>query len=146
MSVYFAMVEGLPTFYLTEKQAPDGATKVTEKRFAQLLDAQSEGHAIKAGKSGQPIIQKAKPNAAALRVSIERQVKREARRRIEEISPIWRQLNDNRKPSAEGDARFAKIDAIREASEAIAAVAQDLPAAKLSELSIGNHPLWPEFD
>ena len=146
MSVYFAMVEGSPTFYLTEKQAPDGAAKVSDKRFGQLLEAQSEGRAIKAGKTGQPVIQKAKPNAAALRASIKGQIKREAKRRIEIISPIWRQLNDSRRPSPEGETRFAKIDAIREACAAIEAVAQDFPAAKLSELSIGDHPLWPEFD
>lgn len=40
-------------------------------------------------------------------------VKAEAARKIEEISPWWRQQNDMRIPTPEGEARFAQIDAIR---------------------------------
>lgn len=40
-------------------------------------------------------------------------IKAEAARRIEAISPDWRQRNDLRLPSPAGDERWAAIDAIR---------------------------------
>lgn len=40
-------------------------------------------------------------------------IKAEAARRIEAISPDWRQRNDLRLPSPEGNARWAEIDAVR---------------------------------
>ena len=40
-------------------------------------------------------------------------IKAEAARRIEAISPLWRQQNDLRAPSDAGAARFAAIDAVR---------------------------------
>lgn len=45
-------------------------------------------------------------------------VKADAARQILEVAPIWRQLNDIREPSPEGDARLAQIDAIRAQSNA----------------------------
>ena len=43
-------------------------------------------------------------------------VKAEAERQILEVAPLWKQLNDIREPTPEGDARLAAIDAIREQS------------------------------
>lgn len=40
-------------------------------------------------------------------------IKVDAERQILEIAPIWKQLNDIREPTPEGDARLAAIDAIR---------------------------------
>lgn len=40
-------------------------------------------------------------------------VKAEAARQILEVAPLWKQLNDLREPTPEGDARLAAIDAIR---------------------------------
>ncbi len=40
-------------------------------------------------------------------------VKAEAARQILEVAPLWKQLNDIREPTPEGDARLAAIDAIR---------------------------------
>jgi hypothetical protein len=55
------------------------------------------------------------------------EVKSLAAARIEAVSPDWRQRNDLRLPSAEGEARFAVIDAIRawsnEAEERLAKLA-----------------------
>ena len=45
-------------------------------------------------------------------------IKAQAARQILEEFPIWKQLNDLRDPTPEGDARFAAIDAIREKSNA----------------------------
>lgn len=43
-------------------------------------------------------------------------VKAEAARQILEVAPLWRQLNDIREPTPEGNERLAAIDAIREQS------------------------------
>lgn len=40
-------------------------------------------------------------------------VKADAARQILEVAPLWKQLNDIREPTPEGDARLAAIDAIR---------------------------------
>lgn len=40
-------------------------------------------------------------------------IKKDAERQILEIAPLWKQLNDIREPTPEGDARLAAIDAIR---------------------------------
>lgn len=45
-------------------------------------------------------------------------IKAEAERQILEVAPIWRQLNDIREPTPEGDARLAAIDALRAQSNA----------------------------
>lgn len=47
------------------------------------------------------------------RQELVRAIKSAAARRIEAISPAWRQLNDMREPSESGAARFAAIDAVR---------------------------------
>lgn len=47
-----------------------------------------------------------------------RAVKKSAEEQILAIAPIWRQLNDIREPTPEGDARLAAIDAIRAQSNA----------------------------
>jgi hypothetical protein len=70
-------------------------------------------------------------------------IKREAERRIEAISPPWRQLNDLREPSDAGAARFAAIDAVRAASDAIEAVLAKAPAAALDGFPVADNPLWP---
>lgn len=53
-------------------------------------------------------------------------IKKEAERQILEIAPIWRQLNDLREPTPEGDARLAAIDAIRAQSNADEAKARGM--------------------
>lgn len=42
-----------------------------------------------------------------------RAIKSAAARRIDAISPAWRQLNDMREPTETGAARFAALDAVR---------------------------------
>lgn len=120
---------------------PADATRVSDERHRQLLEAQGKGAVIEAGDDGRPRFRG--PSAAARRAAILRQVKREASRRIATISPIWRQLNDQRAPSLQGDARFAVIDAVRAASDAIERDIAALDAAGLAALDIAAHPLWP---
>lgn len=46
-------------------------------------------------------------------------IKAAAAARIECISPVWRQINDARDPTPEGEVRFATIDAVRAWSNAM---------------------------
>lgn len=52
-------------------------------------------------------------NLARVEGQIVAAIKAEAARRIEAISPDWRQRNDLRLPSPEGNERWAAIDAVR---------------------------------
>lgn len=146
MSVYFSITDEGPAFYLTRKLAPAGAVKITDARHGQLLEALGEGHSVVAGKGGKPAIKKAKADIATLRADAVRRVKAEAKRRIVKVAPIWRQINDMRFTSPEGEARFAQIDAIRAASDEIEAFAADLTAAQLRDYDIAKSPFWPEID
>lgn len=71
---------------------------------------------------------------AAVAEDIARRIKAVAAARIEAISPIWQQINDQRSPSPAGAARFAAIDAVRawsneqEAAAALCGTAEALRA------------------
>ncbi|MGW8202637.1 hypothetical protein ACWGM0_08815 [Sphingomonas bisphenolicum] len=122
---------------------PADAVKISGARHAELLAAQADGAAIVAGHDGRPKIQRAKPTIDERRAAAIRHVKREAARRIEAVAPVWRQLNDQRAPSAQGEARFAAIDALRAASDHIEAAILAAGAADLDALDIAHHPFWP---
>lgn len=124
-----------------EDSIPSDAVAISADRHAELLAAQSAGCSIVADSQGRPRI--ARPPLDARRAAAVRRVKRHAAARIEKIAPIWRQLNDQRTPSEEGNARFVAIDAIRAASDAIEAKIADLSSAALDALDVANHPLWP---
>lgn len=151
MSVFFAMVGAgehrRAAFYLTERSAPPGAVKISAARHAELLAAQAEGRTIVADARGRPALERRpQPRAGEVRAQLHRAIRREASRRIRQVSPDWRQLNDLREPSAAGAIRFARIDAIRAASDAIEDLADHLPAADLAGFPVTDHALWPEFD
>ena len=151
MSIWFYMTgpEGyrLPAFYLTRSAAPEGAVEITRARHAALLEAQAEGRAITADARGRPVIDRRTPASAdALRPQLRAAIRREAAQRIRAISPEWRQLNDLREPSEAGAVRFARIDAIRAASNAIEELANRVPISDLSGFPVATHTLWPEFD
>lgn len=122
---------------------PADARPVTAARHRELLDAQATGATIEAGDNGKPRIRRPVVTTAMRRVALARQVKRETARRIEAVAPIWRQLNDQRAPSPAGAARFAAIDAIRAASDAIEAEIDQLGADALAGFAVADHPLWP---
>ncbi|MFY9350387.1 MAG: hypothetical protein WAO77_08570 [Sphingobium sp.] len=123
---------------------PPDAVRISAARHAELLAAQAGGAMIVAGERGRPRIHRDPPSLADRRAAAIRRVKREAARRIEAISPPWRQLNDLREPGDAGAARFAAIDAVRAASGAIEAAIATLGADALEPLDIAAHPLWPE--
>lgn len=126
---------------------PVDAVPVTAKRHAELMAAQAEGATIVAAPdTGRPIIQRPARDAATHRAALRKAIKREAARRIEAISPIWRQLNDHRAPSEAADTRFAQIDAVRAASDAIEALVKIAAAAALDSFPVRDNPLWPEFE
>lgn len=120
---------------------PVDAVAISGDRHRELLAAQTSGATITADSSGKP--RAARPSIDARCATALRRVKREASRRIEAIAPIWRQLNDQRAPSPESAARFAAIDAIREASNLIEAEVETLSATALDAIDIAAHPLWP---
>lgn len=151
MSVFFAVegvgIERRAAFYLSQSSAPAGAVRITAARHAELLTAQAQGRKIVADARGRPVIEPAqRPLAAVIRSQLHGKIRREAARRIQQVSPEWRQLNDLREPSEAGAIRFSKIDAIRSASDAIGELADRLPAADLDGFPVADHTLWPEFD
>ncbi|RSU46245.1 hypothetical protein [Sphingobium yanoikuyae] len=129
---------------------PDDAVAITAARHAELLAAQGEGALIVANAAGRPQIRRRTANLADRRAAMVRQVKREAARRIEAISPIWQQLNDMRLPTpsdsamgAAAYARFTAIDAVRAASDIIEDAIAGATAPQLDLIDISNHPAWP---
>lgn len=120
---------------------PADAVHISAKRHRALLDGQARGEQIVADAKGRPTL-KAR-EALEPRAWFSRRLRREAARRIEAVSPVWRQLNDQRAPSPEGAARFAAIDAIRAASDAIEASVATMDSAALRAIDIVHHPLWP---
>lgn len=151
MSVFFAMVgEGgdrRPAFFLTRNSAPERAVEISDARHGELLEAQAEGRAITADPRGRPVVaRRTRPDKPALRAQLAVAIRHEAAARIRTISPEWRQMNDLREPTEEGAVRFARIDAIRAASNAIEELASSLAAADLAGFPIATHTLWPEFD
>jgi DNA repair photolyase len=123
---------------------PEDAVPVARARHRALMEAQATGAAIVAGEDGAPRIDRPRATRSIQRAAAIRQVKREAARRIEAIAPIWRQLNDARVPSEAGAARFAAINAVRVASDAIEAEIATMTLAALKALDIASHRAWPE--
>lgn len=124
---------------------PADVVRLTARRHADLMEAQAQGARIVV-KNGKPVAQILDVMEIDQRATSLAAVKMEARRRIEAVAPIWRQLNDTRSPSDAGALRFARIDAIRSASAALEAIVQATADDALSSLSLADHPAWPEFD
>ncbi|WP_062731895.1 hypothetical protein [Sphingobium abikonense] len=123
---------------------PDDAVPISADEHRALIAGQSQGRAILAGADGRPCLATIpRQTLAQRRAKAVAQAKREAARRIEAAAPLWRQLNDQRAPSAEGAARLALIDAIRAASDAIEAEIAAATATGLKAIIIASHPLWP---
>jgi hypothetical protein len=124
---------------------PADAVAISDDQYRQLLDAQAAGAAIDADASGLPkAATPARPTLSALRAATIEKVKAQASRRILAISPLWQQMNDLRLPTDDGDARFARIDAIRHASDAIEADVAAMSARSIEALDLATHIAWPE--
>lgn len=130
-------------FYLEgDKNVPNDAVPVTARRHKQLLEAQARGARIVGDPAGSGPVA-VLPTAD--RTAIKAAVKREAGRRIEAISPLWRQLNDQREPSEAAAARFAAIDAVRAASAAIEDMVDQAKVSAIATFPVADNPLWPEL-
>lgn len=150
MTVYFAMVpdaggEPQPAFFLRQSQAPEGAVAISGRRHAALVEALAEGRSVTPGRNGKPRAEARRVDSAQQRAQLVAAIKREAARRIGQVSPIWQQLNDIRAPSAEGQRRLAQIDAIRAASNAIEGMLADVSPRDLGAFPVSSNPAWPEF-
>lgn len=145
MTLYYSA--SAPGFFdsAIHETVPDDAVEITPARHHQLLAAQAEGRPIRANAKGGPIVgSRPKMTAADSRAQAKGAVKREASRRINAISPQWRQMNDMRIASDAGSARFAAIDAVRAASDAIEQEIDSITVEKLAALDIEHHIAWPE--
>ncbi len=132
-------------FYDTDLHAdiPADAIYIRPARHAELMLAQAEGATIVPSQlTGCPIA--ALPSTNELRERLIIATKAEAKRRIERISPWWRQVNDLREPTSDSLARFTEIDAVRSASDAIEQCVLECPAAELVAFAVLDHSLWPE--
>lgn len=131
-------------FYLKgDRNVPADAVPIKPHRHNQLMQAQSKGARIVGNPGGTGPVA-VLPTAD--RTVIKAAVKREAARRIEAISPLWRQLNDQREPTEAGVARFAAIDVVRAASAAIEDMVDQAKASELATFPVTDNPLWPELN
>lgn len=122
---------------------PDDAVKISRDMHHKLLQAQVEGHVIEPGPGGKPrAIAPAKPTIANLREQKIRAVKAEAARRIEEIAPVWKQMNALR-GQTEG-ALFDRIDAVRDRSNALEGEIRSMNAAELGTLDVTADKYWSD--
>jgi len=125
-------------------RVPADAVDISEARHRQLIEAQAEGKILYVDDDGTPRFRQETLTAHELRTRICRQINREAARRIEKVSPIWRQMNDARTPTPAGEARFARIDAIRKASNDAIAILADLAAEDIGNFNPTEQPAWPQ--
>lgn len=129
------------------KTLPADVVEIDAARHAELLAGQAEGAEIApCARTGRPQAQRRRLSVADRRAALLREIKREAARRIEAVAPLWRQLNDLREPGAAGSERFARIDMIRAASDAIERQLAGAAGKTLAGFPVRENPLWPEFD
>lgn len=142
MNIYFS--PSTMGFYEVDHPAiPEDAVQITPARHRAMLDGQAAGATISVAPDGHPrLLRAAKSKVADRRARLVRMIKREAARRIKAVAPIWCQINDMRAPGNGSAARFATIDAIRAASNAIESEVTTLDAAGLDAFDIAQHPGW----
>jgi len=145
----------------THATLPDDAVRISRLRHRQLLDAQAQGRTIVANDKGRPVLAPVvPPSLEQLRGQASAAVNVEAGRRILAVATLERQTNDNAliaqaalaaatgtpAPAglAEALARRAAIDAIRAASNRIAATIAQMPAANLTDYGATAERLWVE--
>lgn len=131
---------------------PDDALPVTADEHARLLAEQAAGKVIMPGLHGEPTARRPAENGDQLRARLIVATKREAARRIEQIAPLWRQLNDWRdlcflEPGEQRTAiegRVATINAIRAASDRLEARLAGMTARQLAKADIADDTHWTE--
>lgn len=143
---------------------PADAVRISRERFGELIAARAAGKVIAPDRNGRPTIRVPRIGTDQLRAAAVVAVKAEARRRILAVASIERQTNDNAvfadwailgqadvprslaltEAYFDARARRHRIDAIREASNAIEAQIARMPAANLTAFDPSSHPNWPE--
>ena len=140
---YSAMTGGFYRSAVHETR-PDDCVEISDEEYHGLLNGQASGGTIAAcPTTGKPEIVTPKTDPVATRARLLTLAKREASRRILLISPEWRQLNDLRAPSDAATARFAAIDAVRSASNAVELQIGETADEDLSDFDVTNDLLWP---
>lgn len=144
---------GTGGFYLPglHTDIPADAVAIPADHHRALLAGQAAGHRIVADADGRPMLAAPdRPTLADRRAAMCAAVKDQASARILGIAPIWRQLTDARDlPLAQGDARaeiearYAAIDRVRAASNALEATIATLSARGLDALDITADHHWP---
>lgn len=124
---------------IANPRPPEDGVAIAEDAIVGLFVAIEQGARIVGVEDGQPVLQWPDRRAALVL-----EVKAEAARRINAVSPIWRQINDTREESPEGAARFAMIDKIRAASNAIEIAMAELPEDQAASLDLVAHEAWPK--
>ncbi|WP_168556299.1 hypothetical protein [Novosphingobium sp. SG720] len=159
--IYYSAARGGFFHAANHATLPDDAVRVSRQRHRQLLDAQAQGCQIVPNDKGRPVLAPvAPPSLEQLRAQATAAVNREAARRIKAVATIERQTNDNAliaqaalaaatgaaQPAglAEALARRAAIDAVRAASNRIAALIAQMPAANLTDFDATAERLWVE--
>jgi len=159
--VYYSAARGGFFHAATHPTLPDDAVRIARLRHRQLLDAQAQGRTIVANDKGRPVLAPiVPPSLEQLRAQASAAVNAEAGRRILAVATLERQTNDNAliaqaalaaatgtpAPAglAEALARRAAIDAIRAASNRIAATIEQMPAANLADYDATAQRLWVE--
>jgi len=159
--IYYSAARGGFFHAANHPTLPDDAVRISRLRHRQLLDAQAQGRQIVPNDAGRPVLAPVvPPSLEQLRVQASAAVNREAARRIKAVATIERQTNDNaliaqaalaaatgaQAPEglAEALARRAAIDAIRAASNRIAATIDKMPAANLTDFDATAERLWVE--
>lgn len=125
------------------QRVPEDGVRIRPSRHRELLAAQEQGAQIVPDREGRPELRWPARTVADRRAELLRRVKGEARRRIDAISPTWRQLNDLRDPTLDGAARFAAIDAIRAASAGLEEQVAGLTGDDLNRFAVRDNPDWP---
>ncbi|MBO9710675.1 MAG: hypothetical protein J7521_20935 [Caulobacter sp.] len=142
---------------------PDDAVKINKAAHTALMTAQASGRPITFdAAAGKPVaLAPPEPLLADRRAQQLTATRVEAGRRIEAITPLWRQSNDNavlgelawRAPEGLSDdeaaqllearQRRAAIDAVRQASDALEAAIGAMTVAQLKALDVTQADHWP---
>lgn len=124
----------------------DAVHRVAPGQHAKLLAAQTNGAVIVPGTTGRPVLEWPGRDRETVRHNLQMRIKREAARRIRQISPVWQQLNDLRQSTPESKGRFAAIDAVRATSGLIEQDLAQTADKALPDFPVRDHPLWLETE
>ena len=125
-----------------KKKRPKDAIDISAEEHAALFPPGQPTREIETGPDGKPRWKLASIDDQ--RADAIFAVKAEAKRRIEAVLPLHKQMNAMRVGGPDADAAFQKIDAIRAASNLIE---KDIADSEMPlDVPVTDHPAWLEFD